>query len=42
MITLFRDHKIKSKFQTKVSFMRGLDYIEYDGQKVPIYPENFI
>ena len=33
---------IKLNQSSKASFMRGLDHIEYDGQKVPIYPENFI
>ena len=42
MITLFKDHKIKSKFRTKATFVRGLGYIEYNVQKVPIYPQNFI
>ena len=45
MITLFKDHKIKSKFQTKANFVRGLGYIKYNAQnvqKVPIYPQNFI
>ena len=51
MITLFKDHKIKSKFQTKANFVRELGYIEYNVQKVqkvqnvqkiPIYPQNFI
>ena len=34
MITLFKDHKNKSKFQTKANFVRGLGYIEYNVQKV--------
>ena len=42
MITSFKDHKIKSKFQTKANFVRGLGYIQYDAQKVLIDPENFI
>ena len=37
MITLFNSHKIKSKFQTKANFVRGLGYIEYNVQKVPIF-----
>ena len=42
MITLFKDHKNKSKFKTKANFVRRLGYIQYDAQKVLIYPENFI
>ena len=47
MITLFKDHKIKSKFQTKANFVKGLGYTEQNVQKVqnvqqvPIYPQNF-
>ena len=42
MITVFKDHKIKAKFQTKANFVRGLDYIHFNTQKVLIYPEHFI
>ena len=47
MITLLKDHKIKSKFQTKANFVIGLGYTEYNVQKVrnvqqvPIYSQNF-
>ena len=42
MITLFKDHKIESKFQNKANFVRGLDYIKYNVQKAPIYPQSFV
>ena len=42
MIPLFKDKKIQSKLQTKANFVRGLSYIEYNAQRVPIYPQNFI
>ena len=42
MIPLFKDQKIQSKFKTKANFVRGLSYIEYNVQRVLIYPQNFI